>query len=288
MAAHARDAQGTLARLMAGAPPLLAQASGGELDAFLRAAEHIALGHADDSAALCTLLDALAAQLPRHPALAQPLQRARAALALCAELHTPLLEGLPAAERVRAYYNAALAHVRRRDFDAARRLMDAATAQAAAAAGDDAAQRAIAAVTNNIAGDLREYLAPGDTVAATLMLEAAQRAHDHWSRCGGWLEVERADWQLALCAAAAGDGPLALSHARAGLVACGAHQADDYEFCFAWQALALAALAAQDAELAREARDAMAQRLATLSDPGDRAYGQGCLDQIDRQLANLA
>lgn len=285
MALHARDALGALGRLMAEAPPLLAQAAGSELEALARAAEHIALGHADDGAALHSLLDALAPQQARHSGLAQPLQRSRAALALAADLHTALLDGLPAAERVRAHYNAALARTRRRDFAAALQLMDAATAEAAAMPGDANAQRAIAALTNNIAADLREYLRPGDATAATLMLEAAHRSHLHWSRCGGWLEVERADWQVAMCAAAAGDGPRALVHARAGLAACGAHGADDYEFCFAWQALAMAALAAGEPSLAREARDAMALRLALLPDAGDRAYGTDCLAQIDRQLA---
>jgi hypothetical protein len=117
------------------------------------------------------------------------------------------------------------------------------------------------------------------------MLEAAQQSHGHWSRCGGWLEVERADWQLAMCAAAAHDGPLALGHARAGLAACGAYGADDYEFCFAWQALAMAALAAGESDLACEAREAMAYRLNLLPDAGDRAYGAKCLAQIDHQRA---
>jgi len=90
---------------------------------------------------------------------------------------------------------------------------------------------------------------------------------------------------VAMCAAAAGDGPRALGHARAGLAACGANRADDYEFCFAWQALALAALAAGDVALAREARDAMAERLSLLTDAGDQAYGADCLAQIDHQLA---
>ncbi|MBK7617651.1 MAG: hypothetical protein KA375_08935 [Vitreoscilla sp.] len=283
MAAHARNTQGALARLVTEAPPLLPHAPGSELEAFLRAAEHIALGHADDSGTLQDLLAALSAQQARHPALAQALQRAQAALALADDLHTELLAGLPAAERVRAHYNAALARTRRRDFAAALQLVDAATAHAAA--GDEPAQRALAALTNNLAADLHEYLRPGDTAAATLMLEAAHRAHGHWARGGGWLEVERADWQLAMCAAAAGDGPRALGHARAGLAACGANNADDYEFCFAWQALAVAALAAGEHELAREARNAMAQRLTLLTDEGDRAYGTECLAKIDHQLA---
>lgn len=285
MGLHARDAQAALARLLTEAPALLPQALGTDLEALVRTAEHIALGHADDSTALRTLLAAAATQQARHPALATALQRAQAALALSTQGHTDLLAGLPAAERVRGHYNAALARTRRRDFDGAQQLLDAAATHAPAA--DTMATRALAAVCNNLAADLREYLAPGDTAAAALMLEAAQRAYQHWSACGGWLEVERADWQRALCAAAAGDAPRALGHARATLAACEGHEADDYEFCFAWQALALAALAAGDRALAREARASMAQRQSLLEDAGDRAYAAECLAAIDRQLEAL-
>lgn len=282
MGLHARDTATALQRLLSEAPALLPQALGTDLEALVRTAEHIALGHADDSAALRTLLAAVASQQPRHPALAMALQRAQAALALAATGHTTLLQDLPAAERVRGHYNAALARTRRRDFAGAQQLMDAAASHAPDS--DAMATRALAAVCNNIAADLREYLAAGDTAAAALMLDAAQRAHRHWSACGGWLEVERADWQLALCAAAAGDGPRALAHARAGLAACEANEADDYEFCFAWQALALAALAASDHALACEARESMAQRLNLLEDAGDQAYAAECLAAVDAQL----
>ena len=287
MAAHAQDPRGATARLLAEAPPLLDQAPGSALEALLRAAEHIALGHADDGEALQALIDALAAQQARHPALAQPLLRARAALVLAARPQAGLPPALQGAERVRAHYNAALAQTRRRDFDACRQLMDAAAAEAAALPQDPAARRALAAQFDNLASDLRESLQAGDRPAAALMLDAARRAHAQWSACGGWLEVERADWQLAMCAAAAGDGALALAHARAGLAACGANAADDFEFCFAWQALALAAVAAGDADLAAEAREAMADRLVLLSDPGDVAYGQAQLAEIDRQRRGL-
>ena len=47
----------------------------------------------------------------------------------------------------------------------------------------------------------------------------------------------------------------------------------------------MAALAGGERELAHEAREAMAQRLALLPDEGDRAYGTECLTQIDHHLA---
>jgi len=287
MAAHVHDARGATARLLAEAPPLLAEAPGSALEALLRAAEHVALGHADDATALQALMAALTPHQARHPALAQPLLRAESALALAADPGAALPPALQGAERVRAHYNAALAHTRRRHFSGCRSLMDAASAETASLPGDAAAQRALAAQMDNIASDLREYLQPGDRDAASLMLDAAHRAHAQWSACGGWLEVERADWQIAMCAAAAGDGALSLAHARAGLAACGAHGADDFEFCFAWQALALAAVAARDTVLAAEAREAMAHRLSLLTDPGDLAYGRAQLAEIDLQCQGM-
>lgn len=251
-----------------------------DLNALLRACEHVLLGHLDDGARLVRLLDTL-------PSAAA---RARAAIALAAgTVPEPLSwQDLAPAEQVRAHYNAALALSRRRDFAGMRTLMRAAEALAG---GDDVApQQAWAAVANNIAGDMRFYHRAPDAPHADLMLEAATLARQAWQRAGGWLQVERADWQLAMCAAAAGRGEAALEAARACLAACEAHagestpEADDYEFCFAHQALALAALAAADAAQAQQARAQMAARIARLPE-ADRGYAQQCLAEIDAALA---
>lgn len=255
------------AALLREAAGVLDEGDAAQRDAWLRAAEHILLGHLADREGLAALLPADAV-------------RARAAIALAAG-RKPDWQDLALADRVRAHYNAALARTRSRDFEGQGALLQA--ARALAEGDDDAAQQAWAAVANNVAADLRYYFKPGDRAAATAMLEAAQLARAAWQRAGGWLQIERADWQLAMCAAAAGEGALALRAAQAGLQACEANGADDYEFCFAHQALALAALAAGDLPQARGARERMAERVA-LVNADFRDYAAGCLGELDARL----
>ncbi|MBN8489683.1 MAG: hypothetical protein J0M20_18370, partial [Burkholderiales bacterium] len=66
--------------------------------------------------------------------------------------------------------------------------------------------------------------------------------------------------------------------------ACQAHGGDDFEVCFAWQAMAFAALAAQDRGAAQQARAAMAERAQRLTDPGDQQYARDQLALIDAGL----
>ncbi|TDP11345.1 hypothetical protein DFR39_103271 [Roseateles asaccharophilus] len=253
----------------------LACASAEQQQAWLRAAEHVLLGHLADGAALAALIAALPAEQTR---------RAHAALALAAHPRAERdWQDLPPAERVRASYNAVLALSRRRDFDAMRALMDAAQALVGA---DAQAARAWAAMANNVAADLRFYLAEGDAEAAAAMVDAAQRARSAWQQAGGWLEAERADWQLAMCAAAAGQGALALQAAQDCVSACLSNEADDYEHCFAYEALGRAAVAAGDGALARQAHARMAERLLSLAG-ADRSYADSCLLALESLIARL-
>lgn len=248
---------------------VLEEGDAAQRDAWLRAAEHILLGHLADG-------EGLAALLPPDAA------RARAAIALAIG-RSPDWQDLAPADRIRAHYNAALARTRSRDFVGQGALLQAAQALAQAHGDDAEAQQAWAAVANNVAADLRYYFKPGDSEASAAMLEAAQLARVAWQRAGGWLQIERADWQLAMCAAAAGEGVLALQAARAGLQACEANGADDYEFCFAYQALGLAALAADDLPEARRSCELMAGRVAQV--PADfRDYAERCLAELGARL----
>lgn len=256
------------AALLRGALPALAAAEPAQQQAWLRAAEHVLLGHLADGPGLA----ALASSLPAGSA------RARAAIALAAG-HEPDWQDLAPAERIRACYNAALARTRLRDFAGLRALLR--RAEALAAEGEPG--RAWAAMANNVAGDLRYYFKAGDAEAAGAMLEAARLARAAWGRAGGWLEQERADWQLAMCAAAAGEGAAALAAAEACVQACQHNEADDYECCFAYQALGLAALAAGDAALARRAHALMAERVLALGG-ADRVYADGCLAELAARL----
>ena len=282
LALHSRD-PGAASRTLARGLPLLAQAEAAELEAWLRAAEHVVLGHLDDAPTLKRWVAEASQQWPRLHSLGPSLQRVEAAMTL-AEGSDALLEGLLPAERVRAHYNALLACARRGDWANARLLLELATARAAVEEDDASTQRALAALCDNVASDLREHGPADDADATALMLDAATRGRVAWARLGGWLQIERADWQLAMCLAHAGQGALALQHAREGLRACEANGADDYEFCFAWQAMAHARLAAGERDAARLARDHMRQRRDRLSSDADRAYADQCLAWLQRQL----
>lgn len=267
-AVHAEQPEAAAALLRAAAAQL-AQAGAEPQQAWLRAAEHVLLGHLGDAAGLAALLQALPAEQTA---------RARAAIALTrSPRDEPDWQDLAPAERIRAAYNAVLALSRARDFAAMEALMDGCQTWAQA---DESSGRAWAALANNVAGDLRYYLADGDSQAAALMVEAARRARSAWQQAGGWLEVERADWQLALCAAAAGQGGLALQAAQACVMACQANEADDYEHCFAYEALGRAAVAAGDAALASHAHALMAERVLAL-EGADRLYADGCLAALE-------
>lgn len=274
---HAEDAPGAAALLEQALSQGVSEASTAQREALLRAAEHVLLAHLDDGPALQRFLQRCDAQ-----ASLGATRRAHAAIAL-AQGELPLWQDLAPAEQIRAHGSAALARCRSRDFDAVRRLKDGARERVRA--DDPTTGKAWAAMANNIAADLREQHRRGDAPHALLMLESARLARQAWREVGGWLEAERADWQLAMCAAAAGAGDEAMQAAQACLAACQRQGGDDYEFCFAHQAMALAALAAHQRGLAREQREAMAARAARLGEEGNRAYAQRCLAALDAVLS---
>ncbi len=257
------------ALLLDKALPLAAAAEPAAQALLARVAEHVLLGHQADAAAL----EGLLARLPAACA-----GRGRAAIAL-AEGRQPDWQDLAPAERIRAHGSAVLALSRRRDFAAMQGLIDAMAALAQGAGLP--ARQALAAQANNIAADLRAEHRRGDAPHAALMLGCARLARSAWAEAGGWLETERADWQLAMCAAAAGDGALALTAAEACLARCQAEGADAFEHFFAYEALAWAQLASGRPEAARSARAQM--DLAALAGE-DRAYGRDCLAALDQAL----
>ncbi|MFZ2989600.1 hypothetical protein [Ideonella sp.] len=275
---------GTDLALIAACPP-------SQRDELLRLAEHVVLGHGDQGARLAAWLAGMETLSANEAASLMACRRSHAAVQLAAG-ETPDLSDLPPFMQVLAHYNAALARTRRRDLEGASELLLAAQgladAQAQAQPDEPHTPRAAAALANNVAGDLRYYHQRGDAPHAALMMQAAQQARHNWARAGGWLEVERADWQVAMCAASAGLGELAVTHAQASLDACTSNQADAFEHCFAWQAMALARLAAQDLPAARQARAAMAEQCELLAAVADASYARQCLAEIDAQLARMA
>ena len=123
MASHPGDPVGSWQRLSTEAPARCGDAAQPELEALLRGAEHIALGHLDDADGLLALLPAVQSRAVTWPALAMPLARVHAAVAL-RRGQTVVLQDLPPAEQVRAHANAALARAHRGDIEGARALLE--------------------------------------------------------------------------------------------------------------------------------------------------------------------
>ncbi len=230
----------------------------------VRLAEHLLLAHLDDAPALQRLLSAL----PRGVALEPAAARARWALTVLGGEGRP--EALPDAARWGALQNVVLALLQRGQVGAARACLLA--DEAAAAASDDAAaRRAYAATANNVAVDLR--LGPrGDAARDALMLDAAALARRAWAHAGTWMQVERADYQLAMCHAVLGQGAPARAAAQACLAACEREGADAAERFFAHECNVHAERAAGDAAAAAAHRERMAALLAQVDDAGLHAW----------------
>jgi len=283
---HALDDHPTMAAAVAARLPqgfALLEVESGEAEAFARVTEHVVLGHLDDAPALAGWVERLSPLAQGNTGLGTALARSRLAIAFAGG-QASADTALPVAEQVRAYGNALLALTRRSAWDEIRALL--ATAQAMAdAAGDPAALRSLGAITNNLAGDLRFYHSEhaSDPDYRALMVDAARLARAAWNRAGGWLEKERADYQLAMCLATAGDGRAALDAATAAWQACDANNADDEECFYVLDALARAHRAAGQPTEARTKRAEMAERLERLA-PAARAYASKQLTELDAVL----
>jgi hypothetical protein len=160
--------------------------------------------------------------------------------------------------------------------------MRVAVAAAAAAPADGDAQKALAACWNNIALQLESE--PRHPATDPLMMDAARNSRDAWSRAGTWVNVERADYFLARCAAALGDGAQSLRHAQSCMAICLAHDADAYERFFGHEALAHAHALLGDTTAARQEQARMQALMADVPDDS-RAYCQGCIDKLAAKLA---
>ncbi len=267
-AAAPRDvAEGLLAR----APALPDDADGAEA---LRLAEHVMLAHLVDVEQLARMVD----RAPDTPAL-QPM-RGRVAWAVAAvragdPAAVAAAPSVPLAARWRALQNVVLALALGGHAEAASAALRAPEAQALNHPDADA-RKAYAVCTNNVAGELRQREpARGqarDAALDALMLEAAAIARRAWAAAGTWLHVERAEYQLALCHAVAGQGPQALQHAQACLAMCEAEGADEAERFFAHEAMARACLAASDPVAAARQRECMQQLLGAIGDAEMQAW----------------
>lgn len=275
---HADDPRAVAARL-GDARPLLTREPG-QVGAFVWLLEHVLLGHLGDVQAIEPWLAELAPMVAGQPNAQPAFDRAR--------LAQRLLRGgaaepgeFAAAVMVRARGTAALGHVSHGDFARARSLMHGAAA-IAREAGDPDSLKALAAGYNNLADHLRGQARQDSSDA--LMLEAAAAARGAWQSAGTWMNVERADYLLALCAVKVGDGAQAVAHAQSCLALCEANAADAYERFFAHQALAEARRTAGDAAGARNELARMTSLLAEIDDASGHAYAQSTLDKLAAAL----
>lgn len=246
----------------------------------VRLAEHVMLAHLADVAALQAFLAALPAAEALQPA------RDRAAWALSALGQAPApRDAVPQASQWRAWQNVLLLRVAQgHGAEAAARLR--AEAPRALVHAEAEARQAFAACANNLAQELRlaldhEQPAPRAERVA-LMLEAAALARQAWAVAGTWLHVERAEYQLALCHAVAGQGEAAVRHAQACLAICEAEGADATERFFAHEAAVHAQVAAANAAAAAHHRERMQTLLGDIADEGLQAWCRQTLEALPR------
>ena len=254
---HDSEPQALANELVAMAPALPDDGDGAEA---VRLARHTLLAHLADTALLQRFVDAL-------PAGAQTgVQKERTVWALAA-LHMGFAPSQPALSDAVAWGllgDVAQALIQRGDLAAARvRLLG--LENVAATHSDPAARRAYAATAHNVALALRT--GPRDAARDAVMIEMAELERRAWARAGTWMEVERADYHLAMCHAVIGQGVQALRHATACMQACEANAADAAERFFAHECNVHAARAAGDSAAAASHRARMVALLAEVDDP---------------------
>jgi hypothetical protein len=142
-------------------------------------------------------------------------------------------------EQVRSEAAAAAICLGRHQTERAMALLRAARKRLAALPKADAAvHRALAVACNNMAWELHDRANARHARDTAAMLDVAAASRVHWSQAGTWLEIERADYGLALCHLSAGQVDRALHFAAQCLAACTHNDAPAYERFFAHEALA--------------------------------------------------
>lgn len=291
---HATDAPGVMARLPEGAALVASKADLPKLSHLVThvAGEH--LGRWGEGIALLEELrahEAFDASTPEGKAVLRSLAvlhscagngEAAERLTLLARLGGSVPEASDRA-RIQALIASALAGQDRID-EAARALDEAIRLAGGSLERGDPATRAIAVAGNNIAQDLerREALPEG---ARKLMLEAARAGRDFWALAGGWMEVERAEYRLAMSCIRAGLPDDAGRHARECLRIVRENGSDPAELFFAHEAGARACVAAADRSGAEAAARDAAAALAGIADEDFRTYCSSELAKLRDHVA---
>lgn len=278
---HATQAEAVAARLDAQALSLLGSAA--DAAALATLAQHLWGEHLGDWAGGRAFLQRLAA-LPVCTGTGLGAQRrCDATLALCAGDDGALLHAT-ASDRVRIAAMAAC-NLAERDTARASALLQQALDEADSAQlpTTDPLHRALAVAGNNLACTLEEKTERSAAERA-LMLLAAQTARRHWALAGTWLEIERADYRLAMSWLQAGDPAQARLHALACLDTSRAHDGAPLEQFFGQEALALAERAGGNAAAAQASVEAARVAFGALN-ADDRSWCQATMDKLDKLAA---
>jgi hypothetical protein len=291
---HPTDAEGVWARLHEG---LHLVETGAQMFALANLATHVAgehLGRWDEGVAFLDLISALPAWSPESDE-AKGVRRLQAGLEYCAgrleEAERKLALAMPASPphtnspRVQMLAVAASAMAGQgRTAEAVAALEDAVRLADYGPTAADPAARALAITGNNLACEF-ENRPTLDGDERNMMLRAAEIGRRYWEISGNWMNVERAEYRLALAHLKAGLAERAQQHAEECLRVVDANGGDEGELFFAHQALAKVKHALGDSVAAKAERDAAAALLPTIEDAGFRSFCQRELPRLDEILA---
>jgi hypothetical protein len=277
---HADDAAGVAARLQAEGPARVENEA--QIVPLAALAQHVFGDHLGHWQAGIDFQHGLARLPVFDPdgASGQAVRRLVASLALAggSDDHR---DALGASDRVRVSALAA-GSLAGRDAPRAAELLQQALAgvDAHVLPGTDPAIRTLAAVANNVACAL-ELKSPRSAAERATMILAAQTARRYWEQAGSWLEVERAEYRLAMTWLQAGDPLLARRHAQQCLELVQANAGPALELFYAWEALGVVDRAAGNANGHATAL-AQARVAYAALDAGDRG---GCQVELDKLAA---
>ena len=271
---HVGDASAVAARLPAGVPLALDDDGVMRLAAL---AHHVLGEHLGRWAEGLAFLAQLAERDANGAGAAAAIVRCRASLRLCGGGGADERGAMAPSDQCRVTAMAA-ANLAVRDSARAATLLQEGVARAGVLPDADPAVRAVAANANGIAATLQE-LAPLAPAQRELMLSAAAAARVQWQRAGTWLEVERAEYRLALCWLAAGDAAQALQHARRCDAIVRENGTLPLELFFAAEALGLPAHALGDGAGHAAAVTAARQAFDALP-PNDQVWCRATLDKL--------
>ncbi|MBT3205086.1 MAG: hypothetical protein HOM14_02465 [Gammaproteobacteria bacterium] len=142
-------------------------------------------------------------------------------------------------EQIRIYALTASVLCGQNKIDTAKKYMQMAIEQAEIEILDnDPVNRVLAITGNNLACSFEEKKSR-TTEETEMMILAAKTARKYWAIAGTWLEVERAEYRLAMTFIKANELIQALEHAQACIEICENNNAEPIEYFYGYEVLAL-------------------------------------------------